>query len=184
MFATAPCHRCLWLGFYTIVLPKLVLLLITRVYKGLVDVANIRPCALLFGLIVVSEEKKWAIMIAIFRLPSSSLCERYIFVLSLDSWREMDGAIHHPTAYGCDGNDMEAWAKMVQDELAIIATSVHEETIVVLPKLTTFNKVPTYRWHNVQSMAQLLSSQPVIIAWGHIDCYIWKGTCTPTGTNT
>jgi hypothetical protein len=40
------------------VLPKLVLLLITRVYKGLVDVANIRPCAILFGLIVVSEEKK------------------------------------------------------------------------------------------------------------------------------
>jgi len=30
----------------------------TRVYKGLVDVANIRPCALLFGLIVASEEKK------------------------------------------------------------------------------------------------------------------------------
>jgi hypothetical protein len=40
------------------VLPKLVLLLITRVYKGLVDVANIRPHVLLFGLIVASEEKK------------------------------------------------------------------------------------------------------------------------------
>jgi hypothetical protein len=40
------------------VLPKLILLLITRVYRGLVDVANIRPYALLFGLIVASEEKK------------------------------------------------------------------------------------------------------------------------------
>jgi hypothetical protein len=40
------------------VLPKLVLLLITGAYKGLVDVANIRPCVLLFGLIVASEEKK------------------------------------------------------------------------------------------------------------------------------
>jgi hypothetical protein len=39
-------------------LPKLVLLLITRVYRGSVDVANIRPCALLFGLIVANEEKK------------------------------------------------------------------------------------------------------------------------------
>jgi len=45
-------------GLLHYVLPKLVLLLITRVYKGLVDVANIRPCALLFGLIVASEEKK------------------------------------------------------------------------------------------------------------------------------
>jgi hypothetical protein len=77
----------------------------------------------------------------------------------------MDGAIHHPTTCACDGNDMEARVKMVQDELAIIAASVHEETIVVLSKLTS-NKVPTCRWHNVQSMAQLLSSQPVIIAWG------------------
>ncbi len=66
----------------------------------------------------------------------------------------MDGAIHHPAACGCDGNyDMEARAKMVQDELAIIAASVHEETIVVLLKLTTSNKVPTCRRHNVQSMA-------------------------------
>jgi len=78
----------------------------------------------------------------------------------------MAGAIHHPAACGCDGNDMEARAKVVQDELAIIAASVHEKTIVVLLKLTTSNKVPTCRWHNVQSMAQLLSSQPVIIAWG------------------
>jgi hypothetical protein len=41
----------------------------------------------------------------------------------------MDGTIHHPAACGCDGNDMEAQAKMVQDELAIIAASVYEETI-------------------------------------------------------
>ncbi len=39
-------------------LPKLLFFFITRVYKGLVDVANIRPCALLFGLIVAKEEKK------------------------------------------------------------------------------------------------------------------------------
>jgi hypothetical protein len=78
----------------------------------------------------------------------------------------MDGAIHHPVACGCDGNYMEVQAKMVQDELAIVATSVHEETIVVVPKLTTSNKVPTCPWHNVQSMTQLLSFQPVIIAWG------------------
>jgi hypothetical protein len=70
----------------------------------------------------------------------------------------MDGVIHHPATCGCDGNDMEARAKMVQDELAIVTTSVHEETIVVVSKLTTFNKVPTYPWHNVQSMAQLLLS--------------------------
>jgi hypothetical protein len=57
---------------------------------------------------------------------------------------------------------------MVQVELAIITASVHEETIVVVPKLTTFNNVPTYPWHNVQSMAQLLSSQPVF-CMGHID---------------
>jgi hypothetical protein len=61
----------------------------------------------------------------------------------------MDGAIHHLAACGCDGNDMEAQTKMVQDELAIIATSVHEETIVVVPKLTTSNNVPTCPWHNV-----------------------------------
>ncbi len=39
-------------------LPKLIMLLITRVYRGSVDVANIKPCALLFGLIVASEERK------------------------------------------------------------------------------------------------------------------------------
>jgi hypothetical protein len=70
----------------------------------------------------------------------------------------MDGAVHHLAACGCDGNDMEARAKMVQDESVIITASVHEETIVVLSKLTTSNKVPTCQWHNVQSMAQLLSS--------------------------
>jgi hypothetical protein len=37
---------------------------------------------------------------------------------------------------------------------------------MVVPKLTTSNKVPTYPWHNVQSMVQLLSSQLMIIAWG------------------
>jgi len=91
----------------------------------------------------------------------------------------MDGAIHHPASCGCDGNDMEARAKMVQDELAIIAANVHEETIVVLPKLTTSNKVPTYRWHNVQSMAQLLSSQPVIIAWGILTAIFEKAQARP-----
>jgi hypothetical protein len=40
------------------VLPKLLLLLITRVYRGLVDVVNIRPYALSFGLIVAIKEKK------------------------------------------------------------------------------------------------------------------------------
>jgi hypothetical protein len=64
----------------------------------------------------------------------------------------MDGAICHPAACGCDGNDMEAQAKMVQDELAIIVATVHEETIVVVSKLTTSNNVPTCPWHNVQSM--------------------------------
>jgi hypothetical protein len=34
------------------------MLLITRVYRGFVDVANIRPCVLLFGFIVASEENK------------------------------------------------------------------------------------------------------------------------------
>jgi hypothetical protein len=91
----------------------------------------------------------------------------------------MDGAIHHLAACGCDGNDMEARAKVGQDELAIIAASVHEETIVVLPKLTTSNKVPTCRWHNVQSMAQLLSSQPVIIAWGILTAISEKAQARP-----
>jgi hypothetical protein len=91
----------------------------------------------------------------------------------------MDGAIHHPAACGCDGNDMEVRTKMVQDELAIIATSVHEETIMVLSKLTTFNKVPTCRWHNVQSMAQLLSSQPVIIVWGILTAISKKAQARP-----
>jgi hypothetical protein len=44
---------------------------------------------------------------------------------------------------------MEARTKMVQDELAIIAASVHEETIMVVLKLTTSNKDPTSPWHNV-----------------------------------
>jgi hypothetical protein len=39
-------------------LPKLIMLLITRVYRGSIDVANIRPYVFLFGLIVASEEKK------------------------------------------------------------------------------------------------------------------------------
>jgi hypothetical protein len=64
----------------------------------------------------------------------------------------MDGAIHHPATCGCDGNDMEARAKMVHHELAIITANVHEETIVVVSKLTTSNNVPTCPWHNVQSM--------------------------------
>jgi hydroxypyruvate isomerase len=70
----------------------------------------------------------------------------------------MDGAICNLEACGCDGNDMEARTKMVHDEFAIIATNVHEETIVVVLKLTTSNNVPTYPWHNVQSMVQLVSS--------------------------
>jgi hypothetical protein len=78
----------------------------------------------------------------------------------------MDGAICHPTTCGCDGNDTEARTKMVQDELVIIATSVHEKTIMVVLKLTTSNNVPTCPWHNVHSMAQLLLSWLVITMWG------------------
>ncbi len=78
-----------------------------------------------------------------------------------------------------DGNDMEARAKMVQDELAIIAAGVHEETIVVVLKLTTANNVPTYPWHNVQSMAQLLSFQLVIITWGILTVVSEKARARP-----
>jgi hypothetical protein len=87
----------------------------------------------------------------------------------------MDGAIYHPITCGCDGNDMEVRAKMVQDELLMIVASIHEETIVVVPKLTTSNNVPTCPWHNVQSMAQLLLSQPVIIMWGILMCLKRQG---------
>ncbi len=150
LFVATPCHCCSWSDFYTVVFPNFFLPLITRVYRGLIDVANIWPYVLLFGFIVASKEKKWTIVTTILKVRS--LHERYIFIHNLNSWGEMDGAICHPAACGCDGNDMEAQAKMVQDELAIIVATVHEETIVVVSKLTTSNNVPTCPWHNVQSM--------------------------------
>jgi hypothetical protein len=49
----------------------------------------------------------------------------------------------------------------------------------VVPKLTTSNNVPTCPWHNVQSMAQLLSSQPTIIAWGILTTVSGKAQVRP-----